>query len=108
MKVFYHLVLSLLTLFLVWDAPIVDVDGNPVPATLIKEYRVYVKDTSLAPWSEPFVVAEPAISLEVIGLTNRRIVAVEAVSTSGDVSPKSLELERVQLGSAGKLRIEDR
>lgn len=88
------IVMALLALFLVWDRP-VDIDGNPVAPEAITEYNVYVDGELKA------TVPTERVPMTGLGWGNKKLVTVEAVASTGEVSPLSDPLERVQLRNGG-------
>jgi hypothetical protein len=92
----------LLALFLVWDVPL-DIDDNPVDPALIKEYIVYIDG------EEKARVPSTEVAIEGLGWGNKKVATVAAVATTGEVSPQSDPLTRVQLKNGGSnKRVESR
>lgn len=101
-KALLNIGVALFALFLVWDNP-VDVDGDPIPQSAIKEYRVYVEGELKA------TVHIPEVPLDEIDLGNKKSATVDMVLTTGEVSLQSAPLIRiVPNGGPSNKRIEHR
>lgn len=94
----------LLAFWLVWDAPL-DIDGNKIDPSLIREYRVYVDGdlkATVGPQPAPTKCLDcPGVPVTGLGWGNKKSVTVEAVATTGEVSPLSDPLVRLQIQKGG-------
>lgn len=90
-KALLNIGVALFALFLVWDNP-VDIDGELIPQSAVKEYRVYVDGILKA------TVLTPEVPLDEIGLSNKKSATVDMVLHTGEVSPQSNPLVRIVPG----------
>ncbi len=102
MKQWGMILTVILALFLVWDKPL-DIDGDPVDDSLIREYIVYIDGV------EKVRVPTPEVAVLGLGWGNKKVATVSAVVTTGEVSPQSDPLVRTQLKNGGdNKRVESR
>jgi len=101
-KALLNIGVALFALFLVWDNP-TDIDGDPIPQTDIKEYRVYIDGALKA------TVQTPEVPIVGLGWGNKKSATVDMVLKTGEVSTQSNPLVRiVPKGGPENKRIETR
>ena len=94
MKAFFNIGMVVLALFLTWD--LFDVDNEPIDPAQIAEHRVYIRGAGELTGTLAATVNENKVPVQGLGWGNKKYVSVEFTIKTGEVSPRSEELQRIQ------------
>jgi hypothetical protein len=94
MKRFFNIGMAVLALFLTWD--LYDVDNEPIDPAQIAEHRVYIRSVGELEPTLAATVNENKVPIQGLGWGNKKHVSIEFTMKTGEVSPRSEELQRIQ------------